>query len=629
MGRNWLLAHWRRMAMQGALVGVLALSVGLAALVTHQKRQALRLPLAPETPVGRLRVSLPKNWSTPVVSDQPTSGDSVSVEETLPDNIPGRRLFIERVRTGRMMAPLEFLLREGYVPEASLTSSEPGESVARVQPLDVARWPGVMVTRAIGSSGSRRAQKQVLACATLPPGQAVVIRLEGPGVADAADEVLVRQMAETVRVRPRENDRGVIEPVSSVGDVVDLGSGTFAAVPEHFYLLPAELNRTARDLLADGSVGNWVSIELIPCLWFGGEQAGSDEQQLLTLLSSRDRDWRSGPVKSLGDGMWQVDRVESGQSFPSRAYCFTNGEDQALLAIMHGGWHSDRGFDAAWKGIYASLRFTSHKDLNQLLANGRDQAKRRREAGLDQLLKPPAAHQKWAVWDQSENADKQEWMQIDWGLTALGSPNAAAPAATTQPAGDDASEPTNLWHGSRQSYPDRLTIASHSLLGPYGPDHEAAEVVQQTWSGTADFSRYAVATDRYVSERGQTTQRAAVQRWELRDGTLRNLLSAEPGNPAPAQYVPGAWLPMVLSAATSGQPMLIKTESFVGSDGVSPAGLMTLYVAPVPDTPMPCVAVTVNGTGRVTRFWYATDGSLRYVDFAGNLRAQRNEAGVR
>src|SRR3954454_21582266 len=97
MARNWLLAHWRRMAMQGALVGVLALTVGVAALVTHQKRLALRVPLAHEMTVGRLRVSLPKNWSPPVVSDQPNAGASVSVEETLPDNTPGRRLYVERV----------------------------------------------------------------------------------------------------------------------------------------------------------------------------------------------------------------------------------------------------------------------------------------------------------------------------------------------------------------------------------------------------------------------------------------------------------------------------------------------------------------------------------------------------
>ena len=49
-----------------AAVSVAMIMVGLAALVTHQKRLALRVPLARETTVGRLRVSLPKNWSTPM-----------------------------------------------------------------------------------------------------------------------------------------------------------------------------------------------------------------------------------------------------------------------------------------------------------------------------------------------------------------------------------------------------------------------------------------------------------------------------------------------------------------------------------------------------------------------------------
>ena len=38
--------------MQGALCGVLLVTVGLAALVTHQKRLALRLPLNRPQPIG-------------------------------------------------------------------------------------------------------------------------------------------------------------------------------------------------------------------------------------------------------------------------------------------------------------------------------------------------------------------------------------------------------------------------------------------------------------------------------------------------------------------------------------------------------------------------------------------------
>jgi hypothetical protein len=43
---------------------------------------------------------------------------------------------------------------------------------------------------------------------------------------------------------------------------------------------------------------------------------------------------------------------------------------------------------------------------------------------------------------------------------------------------------------------------------------------------------------------------------------------------------------------------------------------------------MGCVTVNVNGSGQISRWWYSPDGSLRYIDFAGGLRAQRNELGL-
>ncbi len=624
MSRNWLLAHWRRMAMQVALCALLAATIGLAALVTHQKRLALRLPLNPETLVGRLKVSLPRTWSAPLILDQPGAGDFLSVEEILPDNLPGRRLFIERMRTGRLLAPLEHLLRAGYLPEKSLASPDPTADPLHIQRLDVAGWPGTMVTRAIPPSGSRRPQKQVLACASLPPGQAVVIRLEGPGSPDDADEELVRQMAETVRVPLRDGDKANTIDPGPTGALVDLGGGVFATAPEHFYTLPPEANRSSRDLLADDSIGNWVAVELIPCLWFSAATTdeSSAQQQVLALLAAHDRDWRSGPIKKMADGIWQVDRADSAATFPARAYCFTNGDDQAILAVMRGDWHNDRGFNDAWRAIYTTAHFTSHKDIPQLLATGRDEAKRLRDAGIDQLLRPPAAHQSWSLWDQAENVDKQLWMQIDWGLTALGE---FTPAFPTSPAAQPA-EPSNLWHGSRRTWPERLNKPFRPpLLGPYALRDDADAGVQQLWSGSVDLSRYLLSTDRFITDHNQKGANTRAQRWELRDGNLQNLMSTRGPQPVPDQYVPGAWLPLIFWQLAGSQPMLLKTESFLACDGIASDELLTLYVAPVPDTPMTCVAVTVNGTGRVTRFWYATDGSLRYIDFAGNLRAQRDD----
>ena len=598
MNRNWLLAHWRRVAMQGALCGVFAVTVGLAALTVHQKRLALRLPLGKPFQVGRLQVAVPRAWSVPAISDETSGGDAVSSDEILPDGVPGRRLSVQRVRASEGLSPLEHLLRTPFL------------SSPHLQRLDVASWPGVMVTRSIKSLGGRRVQKQVLACAVIPPTQAIVIQLEGPYELDVADEELVREMAETISLR---DDRGLLAQPQTAG-TVELGDGVFVPIPDHFHELPLDPNRTSRDLLADGSAGAWTSIELIPCLWLPGD----DESAFLSMLAARERDWRSGPVKKLGAGTWQVDRVDGSTHFPSRAYCLTNGDDQAIIAIMHGGFDSDQLFDPAWKTISANVRFAASRDLPALLRNGLEQVEQLVQDGADQFLVPQAGLQDWSLWDQSENADKQRWMRLEWRPKI---------PASASPATDDGPEAAILWEGVRYIWPD--PPSNHrpptSLLRLYGGEPD--EVTHQSWSGTTDFTQYSSLTDRVISIRGHTTQRAVTQSWELRDGKLRNLLSLDAAKPAPEPFVPSGWLPLVLGKL-SDKPMVLRTESFIGCDGASHPELLTLYINHGSSTAMRCVTVTVNGTGRISRWWYDLDGSLGYIDFANGMRAQRGDPGM-
>lgn len=624
MNRSWFLAHWRRFAMQAALCGLLAITVGLAALATHQKRLALRLPLN-DSPVnvGRLRVSLPVGWSAPAISEETSGGDAFFSDELLPDGKPGRRLSFRRTRTAGLPAPLEQLLRSSQVKEEHLTGSQnPRVIPAKVQNLEVAGWPGVMVTRINAILGGRRIQKEVLACAILPPAQAVVIRLDGSGEPDAADEELVRQMAEKVAVR--ESGGLLVRPES--GGTVELGGGVFSPVPEHFCWNKsiADVNRTSRDLLVDGSAGYWTSIELIPCLWLPEDS----EQTLVSLLSTRDREWRSGPVKKLADGMWQVDRVEGGSAvatFPSRAYCLSNGGDQAIIAIMHGGLHEDQLFDAAWKSISANVRFTATKNLAGLLQQGEEQVRQLATTGMERFVSAANGHDIWSLWDQSENADKQFWMQLDWGREiSVEKPSLSVPEITpTDAAGDKEMEASAVWQGSRTNWSDHQFPAGRlaGLIQRLYANVPATETHQQTWHGRADLSAYSLSADRVNAIHGQRT---TTQRWELRDGKLRNLLSGDEPQPPPAQYVPGGWLPLILGKI-SDQPMVLRTESFIGCEGIAPSELLTLTIGHVSGTAMKCVTVTVNGTGQVSRWWYDLDGALRYIDFAGGFRAQCNE----
>ena len=622
MNRNWLLAHWRRMAMQGVLCAVLGLTIGLAALTVHQKRLALRLPLGAQTHIGRLYGAVPKGWLT-IGSEESAAGDALVVEEMLPDGIPGRRLTLHRLRTTGLVSPLEELLRTTDPRDLDFSEAAGARSaLPKLQKMEMAGWPGVMVTCALNPLGGRRVHKLVLACAVLPPGQAVVIRLVGQGEPDVADEELIREIAETVSVH--EGTNPITRPES--GGTVELGGGVFAPVPDHFCKLPADINRTSRDLLADGYQGGWTSIELIPCLWLPGD----GEQAFLSLLAARDREWRSGAVKTLDDGVWQVDRADPASPFPSRAYCMTDGGEQAILAIMHGGPHEDQLFDPAWKAISANVRFTMPKDLSTLLKNGKEQVERLVEVGGDQLISPQGGRQEWALWDQAENTDKQSWMTLEWKPKDPPAIDAGTKGNidATDAAIAEKAEPAVQWMGSRVITLDRGMAARSTAPLPYiyGVEQMTYEN-HQFWSGTSDFTEYKLFVDQNAYSHGKLLHSMPMQRLELRQGKLRNLVAGDEPRAVPPQYIPGAWLPLFLGKLSEKQ-MVLRTESFIGCDGASQPELLTLHINHVTGGPMRCITVSVNGTGKLTRWWYDLDGTLRYIDFAGALRAQRNDGGA-
>jgi hypothetical protein len=603
MARNWLLAHWRRIAMQAALCALLLVTVGLAALVTHQKRLALRLPLTGVQSVGRLDVSLPKGWTTPAPVDRPEGSDSVVVDEAVPEPMTGRRLSVFRLRCSELISPLDFLLRASFLNERDITGKEPGgreqaaenaTEPARLQRLDVAGWPGLMVSRTVGHLGGRRAQKQVLACSVLARGQAVVIKLEGLGAADAADEELVRQIAESTLVYENRN-RASARPVlpQAPGALVELGEGVLAAVPEHFVVLPNDdASRTSRELMSDGSDGHWTAVELIPCIWLAGEPP---EEQLLTMLAARDRTWHSGSVKRLSENMWQAERVTlAGEMrFPVRAYCFTDGSDQALLAILRGGWRDDVAFGTAWASVSSNVRFTQRRDLPALLKRGAEEAKRLSTLGLINMLPPKTIVRRWSLWDPAENTDKRDWMNYVFG------PSTADGV---------------VWSGSR------LTVPTPWSAFGGGP----TETIQQDWGGTSDFSTYWLRTEHTVSSRGEVNVKGSMQRFELHDGMFHKSLVSDDAQPVPDQYLPGGWLPAAL-AKVADQPMILRTESFLACDGAVPPGLLTLYVTRVAGEGAGCVSVAVNGSGRVTRWWYDSAGVVQAIDFGSDLRGQSFE----
>jgi hypothetical protein len=549
---------------------------------------------------------MPKNWTPHSVQREIGGGDLFRADEPAVEGRDGRTLNIARMRTTGWVAPMEHLFLSHMLSEQDLAPGVGRGDPPRVESLDVGGWPGVLVTRTLEADARWGSiHKKLFACAVLPSSQALVIELRGPGSPDAADEELVRQMAETLAVTdipaPPEPGGG--------GGAVELPDGIELAVPPHFIALPCDdPNRTSRDLLLASSDG-WVSVELIPCIFFPED----GPETLETMLAAHDRGWKDAVAREAGARQWQADKPDS-KAFPARAYLLANGDDEALLAIFHGGYHDSSRFDAAWQALAPTVRFAGRTDLGEMLRTGTDQAQRLAATGLDKLL-PASGHQQWSLWDQRENVDQVLWMRLWWQWISDEQAQASGPAPVPAAAGN----------GERLVCP----------IDPYATDG-GRTAFERTWQSNPDWSIAQTAQWEFqVDDRGNAIGqlKAIISRVALEDGQLHSKWPQTNATPrfAPNQYVPGCWLPLLLGKLAD-KPMILRTESFVGCDGAPLPGLLTLTITRPKDgptkpdekgEPMDCVSVRVNGTGTLSRWYYAKDGTLRYIDMANGLRARQ------
>ena len=580
----------RQILMQSLLVLVFAAAIGLAALVTRHVRMSMRVELDAGRTVGRLLVKLPAKWVTsPIIMEK---GDGIEAEEPPGELAPGRRLRVMRQRSDGLISPLEHLLRSGQIkPDVlkALAESREGYSLTN---LTVASWPGQILTMT-ASPRPGVLHKDVLACAILPASQVVVIQLEGNGPLDASDKELVRQLSENVSLAMQG-------PAADSGGTLELTDEIKVQSPSRFLIVPNDdANQLQRQLLFDGSQGTgWVAVDLVSCVFFADDQ----DEAFMAMLASRDPDWRSGPIKHLSPRTLMAERVDPlGQTFPSRAYLTANSGGRALLVVMRGGPHDQKMFDAAWQTISSSAKFIGTKDLSGLLANGAQAARALSDGPLSDWVDESGALD-WSMWDASENSDKELWLQLTWQWTHKG-------------------DELDTISGTRTAKP----------VDPYSSDTQFS----QHWSLSADLSKYQATTYREVRRAGSGFGKRTPEQQLSMDKARLTLVPAQGPSladiPAPAGYVPGAVLPWVIRELAE-KPSLIKTESFVGVDTLAPPGLLSLFITRLTDAPvrldekgdsMDCVTVSVNGTGTVSRWYYSADHVLRFIDFAGGLKAQR------
>jgi hypothetical protein len=620
MARRVLDPKIRSVLMQSLLVVVFLCAIGLAALVTRHVRASMRVELAEARPVGRLLVRLPTKWlSSPATPEK--GGDGVEAEEPPGEQQAGRRLRVMRQHCDDLAAPLEHLVRSGQIKAEVVKSLADGREGFALSDVTVAGWPGQLLTM----TSSPRAgvlHKDVVACAAMPGGQAVVVWLEGLGPLDASDRELVRQMCETVVLTSPGGASAVVPEAGATA--VELVEQIKVNAPAGYVATPIDdPNDLQRHLLLDaahrggGARGgaSWVAVDLVSCVYFADDR----DETFLAMLAARDPDWRSSPVRHVGRGTLVVDRADAplAQQFPARAYLTTHEDGRALLAVLRGGTPRDqRLFDSAWQSLAGSVRFDgAARDLSSLLTRGADAARRVADPDTLAALVPDRGAESWFLWDSSENAAEELWAQTSWRFPR-----------------DEDGFPADELSGTRTSQP----------AGAYGADTQ----FEQQWSASSDLSRYQATTYREVRRGGgkQFPRQTLEQRFTLERGRITLASGQGPSivdAPAPAAYVPGAVVPMVVRELIAGgaddgkggaaRPALVRTESFVGLETAAPPGLLTLLVTTRQDAqvrldergdPMECVSVSVNGTGQVSRWYYGADRGLKFIDFARGIKGK-------
>jgi hypothetical protein len=146
----------------------------------------------------------------------------------------------------------------------------------------------------------------------------------------------------------------------------------------------------------------------------------------------------------------------------------------------------------------------------------------------------------------------------------------------------------------------------------------------------ADVTRSTTSADGSEDAASTVQQTTTVRRDQLTIGT-RARGTASPGqwkSTVPPQYVPGQLLPLLMGKLSS-TPMLLRAESFVTSEAPGAPEPLTILIRPATNTtrkaegdptPLRCLTAEVNGSGRVSRWYFTSGGEVECVELPGGVQ---------
>lgn len=595
--------------MQLVMWVILACTVAIAAVVGRSANRANRVELA-ATPISVREVSvrMPAKWRV-----RPTGGEDgrVIAQATEPETErgPGRTLQVLVDRIDTPMSPLEYLAE-------NFSAALPGEadaedmSYSMLSSVTIAGQPGSIITlqhaqpdpRARGAV-AMLLHKDVYACVVLPSLQAITVHLSGQYMpADATDQELVHQIAGAITM----SSQAKFEPD---GAVITLSPGIQISPPAQLStVVQTDPNRTDRVLWRriDASTGAsaqkfnqaWTAVELVGCLFpildtSDPKRSERATSALETLLLTRDGRWREAAVSEEGGGWKAVaaNAVNGEKVFPATAYLLPDASGRALLAIFHGGF-GGKGFAAMWAELAGATKFLPASEIAQLEDAGAAEAARIAREDWKKIFAD--RNEQWWLWTDQSDRPHVGWQNLRWSPGKL----AADVDLRERHLDGEVARINGHWEmRDGRSYTSDLTM-TQSRVG------RIATIQQKTTLAKGQLA--------FALKHAGTSP---VKEWKLA---------------APTQFIPGELLRLAMGQLAPG-PMLLKTDSFVDCPFIAAPEPLTVTIRPGPVTqrkadgdeqPMRCVMAEVNGSGRVSRWYFDSAGELQSIDLPQGLQAQ-------
>jgi hypothetical protein len=425
-------------------------------------------------------------------------------------------------------------------------------------PAQMARWV---------SAGQDGGTRSIIACCVMLPSlQAMTIRLERGDAFEESDQQLLEQVLTSVTISG---------PAPSHVGPIQLNNGIQITPAADFTVYPqTDPLRTDRTMIRQTTNGGWISAQCVPMV-MGNLPAGSLRGAILNLDPVDPRDpgpaanWVNADVTQIDNTHWRIDPHDSPEGWMHRrAYVTASDAGPAMLVLLKA--HNPAGetdLDQAYADLQIKIPTKTVSNADALLAAG---------AGAVSALS--AAHR---------SSGEQWWLWQRQGIA----------------------------EGSTRSYLDttgQLAVRETTRRDWQGLICRVTQRWGTAWARTERFDIPDQPT--FVVETRNSDQISTTV--QLNGQDMENKV---PESPA---MVSGARLPELL-AGLANSPVAIWTDHFPGyEDQPSPSPLLVVLRPLQLDGHGRGVEAEVNGTGQLSRWYFAADGTFEHADYAGGVSLQ-------